>query len=824
MKSRLILFILISIIPFAVKGQQIPSLHTDEPSNDVIFYSNANMYVGSNYTNGNRPTLYIAGSAKYVDSGTQANKVQITQLGITQLMGDFIDSLYVMDNNALNTLFSSASYDANTKTGGVILFAGESKRQRIYRQVNAGQKNYRGYNYINFPILRVNQKIKSTDNLELNGQVMVEPTSTISIEDLQIGNGYKGGFALDARYVPGTAYIQSPFVFISDINTASRETTSAAKEAKYRASDGWARVDLTLADTTKKETYIPNYHVGMNQEDLSRRYLTGFAPPFKKMAADYMFFQVLMQPNYRNLNSSKGVILDPDFKLLGGKGYFIAQEVSRHDYDEIEGRPQNHGVNRKNRFSGKYQFSRKLFDEYYDNGGNGSKPHFSRYRVNSTDIAEYFNVDTVTVALDAGLNFLGNPFTAPLDLKALVQPVDQSPNYVHDGYDAYRAVGLFKYEDSNIANSVDDYYSTKVNGAIKSGYVSVTRGRKTFTKYDLRGMYWKVKDGQIRYKKEAAGYGNWFYYSIGHYAASEVGSTTSLNQDTAFIIPPMGMFCIQSASAFNIKIIPPQKNVLRAGNVVAPKNITDKNQIVDELLIQVLDTDTGDEDRACLVFRDQKMSDITNNYIRTLKVFNSEIKDESVFAMPEGSVYTKSLNDGLAQPLLTNPVPKDIKQIALFVVPSRTRVKHIKILPYRMQSLQSINKVWIEDRLDPGVYKELTPEGVEYAIEPSTADPKTELANRFVLYFNDLPEGSKVEKENTFIVYYHNSTLYIKGLIDDDMGSKVDIYDIQGRKVASTVIRDVPTTSFLKPLAYGTYIVKITGKRNNTSKFISLQN
>ena len=486
MKFRLILFILISIVPFALKGQ----LHTDSLSKDVIFYSNANMYVGQNYSDADKPSLYIDGSAKYVDSGTTANKIQITQLGVTQLMGDFVDSIYVESPTTLNKLFSDDSYDATNKKGGVILFAGSNKRQRIYREVPASSSTskYRGYNYINFPIVRVNQGFTlATADLEKIGHVVVEPTSSISIEDLQVGNGlYQGGFALDARYIPGTKEIQSPFALIKNLNTGSPQT-----------SDGWCRVDLTLADMSKDETFIPNYYPGMdpNDDERKRRFLTGFASPFKELAADYMFYQVLFEPDKKDLTSNRGPILNPKEILKPGKGYFIAQEVSEHDKNQIW---DKHTVKREDRFIGEYRFSRKLFKDHYD--AKNLKKNYSQY-YNTSNIKEYFNTEPVKVSLDQGLNFLGNPFTAPLDLYPLIAPASLAPadNYNdHLYYDAYKAKGFAKYVDPTIATNVNTIYGgLGVDLSNDVGYVSVTKGQKALTNYDLRGKYWIMYDGMI---------------------------------------------------------------------------------------------------------------------------------------------------------------------------------------------------------------------------------------------------------------------------------------------------------------------------------------
>ncbi len=174
--------------------------------------------------------------------------------------------------------------------------------------------------------------------------------------------------------------------------------------------------------------------------------------------------------------------------------------------------------------------------------------------------------------------------------------------------------------------------------------------------------------------------------------------------------------------------------------------------------------------------------------------------------------------------MLTNSLPKDIKQLALYVHPTY-ETQEMVIRPYRMETLKDIQKVWLEDKFENKII-ELTPE-TEYSFVSEPLEGKEAQENRFVLYFNDMPEamdGDEPISDGEIVCYYKNTAINIIGLNEGDVNSKVQVYDMQGRLVFSSMIKDVPRSTYLKTLAQGTYIVKITGKRNFTSKFVSVEN
>ncbi len=60
--------------------------------------------------------------------------------------------------------------------------------------------------------------------------------------------------------------------------------------------------------------------------------LIGFSPPFKELAADYMFYHVLTKPNGSSVTSGTGPIVDPYYKMQAGYGYFTTMEMSHGDH------------------------------------------------------------------------------------------------------------------------------------------------------------------------------------------------------------------------------------------------------------------------------------------------------------------------------------------------------------------------------------------------------------------------------------------------------------------------------------------------------------
>ena len=114
-------------------------------------------------------------------------------------------------------------------------------------------------------------------------------------------------------------------------------------------------------------------------------------------------------------------------------------------------------------------------------------------------------------------------------------------------------------------------------------------------------------------------------------------------------------------------------------------------------------------------------------------------------------------------------------------------------------------------------------EGYSYNFTSGPSD-LNDKENRFILRFWGEDDEVINGGDKDISVYYNTSVLFISGLNQDDISSDIQIYDLQGRLIARTKENNAPSMEYLKPLSLGTYIVKITGKRNFTAKFVNLQN
>jgi hypothetical protein len=139
---------------------------------------------------------------------------------------------------------------------------------------------------------------------------------------------------------------------------------------------------------------------------------------------------------------------------------------------------------------------------------------------------------------------------------------------------------------------------------------------------------------------------------------------------------------------------------------------------------------------------------------------------------------------------------------------------------YNLENMVSVPNVWLIDRYENKTVKLTEGYSYDFTSGPSDLNDK---GNRFILRF--WGEDDEVIKEDAEIsVYYNTSVLHVSGLNQNDVNSDMYIYDLQGRLIAKTKVNNAPSMEYLKPLSLGTYIVKITGNRNFTAKFVNLEN
>jgi hypothetical protein len=251
----------------------------------------------------------------------------------------------------------------------------------------------------------------------------------------------------------------------------------------------------------------------------------------------------------------------------------------------------------------------------------------------------------------------------------------------------------------------------------------------------------------------------------------------------------------------------------------------------DWFVVEAQDNVNNVADRTTVIFRDGAIPTSKDNY-DSRKGLNDEYENDNVTytdangyaseikrAEARAIVYTKS-SDNMS--MLGNAIPKKTKELPLFFnAPQETQEVTLKF--YGLDNVEAVQGVWLIDRLLDNKTMKVS-QGDEYSFVSNTTDSQNLVGgNRFILRF--YPDDSDVIGDGTSEIscYYNSSTLYIKGLNEDDMNSDVTIYDMQGRLMARTKVNETPSMRYLKPLSLGTYILKITGNRNYTTKFVNLQ-
>jgi hypothetical protein len=410
---------------------------------------------------------------------------------------------------------------------------------------------------------------------------------------------------------------------------------------------------------------------------------------------------------------------------------------------------------------------------------------------------EKFNVGGVTVQLDQGLNFLGNPFMAPISLNPLL-------GYNPDGT---------KLGDVTGSVPVDAYFGTDVTVGVPTAKA-------------LRPKYWIINNGLIEFKD------NWFYMWVTYDYISGDGTTVTYNgtADAAinkmilnpkdFLIAPMQMFLVQANSPFEITL---QPSLRKLGNATRFLKSGESNELLsDFFVVEVTNPVDNLSDRTAVVLRGgasfaNDLYDTSKNLSKSIEV-PGENNDKSYPEETSSYIYTKSI-DGAK--MLGNAVPFNVKDLALFVTPPATQ-RPMTLNFYNLENMVTVSDVWLIDRYENNKTVKLTP-GYSYEFTSGPSDLRNVEENRFILRFYDTGEDI-VKEDAPIICYYNTSVLHISGLNENDVDSNVQVYDMQGRLMGRTKVNNYPSMEYLKPLSLGTYVVKITGNRNFTTKFVNLQN
>jgi hypothetical protein len=390
-----------------------------------------------------------------------------------------------LTGNFINAVTAGHVFTATAaKNTGTFEFAGTT-RQRITGTAAKGR-------YIDFPaVLRINKA--SADSV-----VLMEPGMAARAQVIDI---LKGRLVLDSK-VSADSIINA-----------------------------WLKVENDI--TTTPNGIQVNLALGNNWQN---KKLTGFTPPFEKMYADYFFFNFLSRPTAKGLFGNDGRLLtNPATLLSPGMGYIIGMGIvpDGDTYYKDELNPLWPDADYAKRAKEVFYFSRAV-----------AEPTFTKYlnKQNAPGFAsgEKLVLGDVTVALEKGFNYLGNPYMAPLDLSDII-----SGNTSAD----------WKIPDNTL----------------KKGFYVLSQGSGAYNKTNSK-----------------------FTFSASYLISQAVGSTHTSNS-----VAPMQMFIVGTETPVNITI-PKSKRRL---DVAARFLRSAGSEITDEILIETTDSETGGFDRLCIVFR-----------------------------------------------------------------------------------------------------------------------------------------------------------------------------------------------------------------------------
>lgn len=467
-----------------------------------VFYNKGAMSVqgGSSTT----ASLYIKGDM--VVGGSDCN---IAQVGKTVLTGDFVNK--VTNGN----VFSS------TIRSGTIEFKGSTSAQHIRGTAN------KATNYIHFPdIVAINNS--NPGNSNDSAVVVMDPLMGATVTELLLT---RGRFVLDSR-------ISGDKTDIAHLLVEGGVDYNRVPSSKHEK--GIIQVNLAMGDN-------PN-HGG----------LMGFSSPFETMYSDYFFFNFLSVPKQDMFFQGNRDLweLSPERQMKAGEGYVIGQGIVPHGdpYYTDKKNPTYASANYADVAKERFSFARDF-----------APASLTSFNATKTDAftGEELNISTVSVNVTEGFNYLGNPFTAPLDM------------------------------------------TTFLNNPTSANWGNFASG-------DLAaGIYILSPTSTGSYNSSSGT----FSFTANHLLIQNIGSTA-----TERMLAPMQMFAIKKNTA-GTKTFKLYEGARTHGNIQFLRSDADDSP-VDELLIETKDQQTGGYDRICVVFRNTASLKANDTYDAE-KLFNT---------------------------------------------------------------------------------------------------------------------------------------------------------------------------------------------------------
>lgn len=657
------------------------------------------LYVGTSSASSDKPALYIDGDYKAIDNS------QLHQNGKTVLTGNFYNNV-------------SSGHTFAENSSGSFEFKGD-KVQRIFNVNNPKE------NYIAFPNLIINNQTVVLDESVDSAAVVLPSNVGINTKNVILE---RGRLILDTDVV-GTNETKFAHLLIDGETILPSDNRSRPKNAR-----GIIQIKMAIGDNY-------NYDNGYGS-------LIAFTPPFKRIYSDYFFYNFLTRPTSKGLFGDNGqLITSPKVALDAGKGYIVGRGIV----------PANH----------------KLYNELWDEqwkdakysdratnmlsfGRDFAPENFTKY-VTAADAftGEVLVNEDVDIVLTPGWNYLGNPYTVPLDMSTFLDKT---------------------------SSKADDW--------------KVSRGDNTT--YDVENKFYILSQGKGKYNEDDV-YSP-FNYTITYLLAQKVGGTVEIDGNQASgLIAPMQVFAINKiGTGGNVTMrIPKAKRT--HGNAVFTR--TSVNLVDNELLIETKDTKSGSFDRMCVVFRNDASLKATDEYDAG-KIINGSGRINQI--------YTRSEDN---KNLVTSVVPFTTQKLTLYFKPADEK-QDIELNAYRLQSLTGMSSVKLEDTKTGKVTDLLVNPTYKFTSAP------TDKVDRFVLRFNSTVGINDGQQIADIEAYYAEGTVHIQHLQDIDINSSITLYDVSGVQLLQEKVSNTPSEEFNVSLSKGTYILKVSGKRNEVRKLL----
>jgi hypothetical protein len=568
----------------------------------------------------------------------------------------------------------------NNVTSGHVFTETDSKNTGTFEFRGTAGQHIKGSankaRYINFPAtLRINNQA-ATDSL-----VTMHPEQAATVQTLNI---QRGRLILDAATAGDRASINAHLLVKGNV-------------------------------TNRVNSIQVNLALGANHNN---RGLAGFTPPFENMYADYFFFNFLSRPTATGLFGNDGrLIVDPRTSLKPGYGYIIGMGVvTDPNYYATELDPRWSDAQYSKRATTKFYFSRAV-----------AEPSYNKYVKDQPDAVsgEKLVTQNISIQLEKGFNYFGNPYMTPLDL-------------------------------SDIAEG----NTTDWGGAsIKHGFYVLSQGT---------GSY----DSQTKQ----------FTFSPSYLKTQKVGSTTTGNTTVA----PMQMFIIGSNGTGTFKI--PASKRIHDGTSTFLRSAPD--EVVDELLIETTDDVTKGYDRLCIVFRPDAHLSSGDRY-DAVKIFN---RSGGV-----NQIYTRSADE---QDMTVSVVPPGTGKLTMYFAPALLP-QQVTLRADRLNSLASVYHVFLEDTKTQTLTDLLREPTYTFTSAPS------DKTDRFVIHFTSNPStGTDLINTPAPQARYEGGVLRIFGLKENDRGSDVSLFNMQGQLLHRQALTETAPCEIRQYLPRGVYMVK----------------